>query len=69
MVCIYIYIYIYIYIIYFNQKGNIPILNVSSLKLVDKFNYLGSSVLSTENHINKLLSIAWSNIDRLLIIR
>ena len=32
----------------FNQRGNISTLNGSSLKLVDKFTYLGSSVSSTE---------------------
>ena len=37
----------------FNQKGDNSILNGGSLKLVDKFNYLGSSVSSTENDINK----------------
>ena len=33
----------------FNQTGDISTLNGSSLKLVDKFTYLGSSVSSTEN--------------------
>ena len=37
---------------YFNQKGDISTLNCSSLKLVDKFTYLGISVSSTENDIN-----------------
>ena len=32
----------------FNQRGDISTLNDSSLKLVDKFTYLGSSVSSTE---------------------
>ena len=32
----------------FNQRGEISILNGSSLKLVDKFTYLGSSVSITE---------------------
>ena len=32
----------------FNPRGDISTLNGSSLKLVDKFTYLGSSVLSTE---------------------
>ena len=41
----------------FNQTGDISTLNGSSLKLVDKFTYLGSSVSSTENDI-KTLSIA-----------
>ena len=36
----------------FNQRGDISILNGSSLKLVDKFTYLGSSVSSTETDIN-----------------
>ena len=31
----------------FNQEGDISTLNSGSLKLVDKFSYLGSSVLST----------------------
>ena len=36
----------------FNQRGDISTLNCSSLKLVDKFTYLGSSVSSTETDIN-----------------
>ena len=36
----------------FNQRGDISTLNDSSLKLVDKFTYLGSSVSSTEIDIN-----------------
>ena len=32
----------------FNQRGNISTLNGSSLKLIDKFTYLGTSVSSTE---------------------
>ena len=36
----------------FNQTGNISTLNGSTLKLVDKFTYLGSSVSSTETDIN-----------------
>ena len=32
----------------FNQTGDISTLNGSSLKLVDKFTYLGSSVSSTK---------------------
>ena len=35
---------------YFIHKGDISKLNGSSLKLVDKFTYLGSSVSSTETH-------------------
>ena len=34
----------------FNQTGDISTLNSSSLKLVDKFTYLGSSVSSTDRH-------------------
>ena len=36
----------------FNQTGDISTLNGSSLKLVDKFTYLGSSVSSTETDID-----------------
>ena len=36
---------------YFNQRGDISTLKSGPLKLVDKFNYLGSSVSSTENDI------------------
>ena len=43
----------------FNQTGDISTLNGSSLKLVDKFTYLGSSVLSTETDINTRLAKAW----------
>ena len=52
----------------FNQRGDISTLNGSSLKLVDKFTYLGSSVSSTETHINMLLAKAWTAINRLLFI-
>ena len=38
------------------------------LKLVDKFNYTGSNVSSTENDINTWLAKAWSSIDRLSVI-
>ena len=36
----------------YNQTGNITTLDGTSLKLVDKFTYLGSSVSSTENDID-----------------
>ena len=36
----------------FNQRGDISTLNGSSLELVDKFTYQGSSVSSTETDIN-----------------
>ena len=39
-----------------------------SLKLVDKFTYLGSSVSSTEKDIDTRLTKAWTAIDRLSII-
>ena len=52
----------------FNQRGNISTLNGSSLKLVDKFTYLESSVSSTETDISLLLAKAWTAIDRLSAI-
>ena len=52
----------------FNQRGNISTLNDSSLKLVDKFTYLGSSVSSTEIDINTRLPKPWIAINRLLVI-
>ena len=52
----------------FNQRGDISTLNGSSLKQVDKFTYLGSSVSSTETDINKRLAKAWTAIDRLSVI-
>ena len=54
---------------WFNQTVNISILNGSSLKLVDKFTYLGSRVSSTETDINMPLAKAWTAIDRLSVIR
>ena len=53
---------------YFNQRGDISTLNGSSLKLVDKFTYLGSSVSSTETNINMRLAKSWTTIDRLSVI-
>ena len=52
----------------FNQTGDISTLNGSSLKLVDKFTYLGSSVSSTETDIDTRLTKAWTAIDRLSVI-
>ena len=52
----------------FNQTGDISTLNGSSLKLVDKFTYLGSSVSSTETDIDMRLAKAWTAIERLLVI-
>ena len=51
----------------FNQAGDISALNGGSLKLVDKFTYLGSSISSTENDINTQLVKAWTAIDRLSV--
>ena len=52
----------------FNQTGNIFTLGCNSLKRVDKFTYLGSSVSSTEKDINTWLAKAWTAIDMLLVI-
>ena len=52
----------------FNQTSDISTLNGSSLKLVDKFTYLGSSVPPTETDINTRLAEAWTAIDRLSVI-
>ena len=52
----------------FNQKGNISTLDGTSLKLVDKFTYLGSSISSTEKDIDIRLTKAWTAIDRPSII-
>ena len=52
----------------FNQTGDISTLNGSSLKLVDKFTYLGSSVSSTETNINTWLAKAQATIDWLSVI-
>ena len=53
----------------FNLRGNISTLNGDSQKVVDKFTYHGSSVLSTENDINARLAKIWTAIDRLSVIR
>ena len=50
---------------YFNQRGNISTLNDTSLKLVDKFTYLRSSLSLTETDINTQLAKAWTAINRL----
>ena len=52
----------------FNQTGDISTLDGSSLKLVDKFTYLGSIVSSTEKDIDMRLTKAWTSIDKLSII-
>ena len=53
---------------YFNQKGDISTLSGGSLKLVDKFKYLGGSISSTENDIHLRLAKAWTAINRISII-
>ena len=51
-----------------NQAGDISTLNGSSLKLVDKFTYWRSSVLSTETDIDTRLAKAWTAIYRISVI-
>ena len=53
---------------WFNQTGDISTLNGSSLKLVDKFTCLGSSVSSTETDIDTRLTKAWTAINSLSVI-
>ena len=48
-----------------NQTGDISTLNSSSLKLVAKFTYLGSSVSLAKTDINMWLAKAWTAINRL----
>ena len=52
----------------YNQTGDISSRDGTSLKLVDKFTYLGSSVSSTEKDIDTRLTKTWTVIDRLSII-
>ena len=52
----------------FNQASNISTLEGTSLKLVDKFTYLGSSISSTEKDIDTWLTKAWTAIDKLSTI-
>ena len=51
-----------------NQAGNISTPDGTSLKLVDKFTYIGSSVSSTEKDIDTQLMKAWTAIDKRSII-
>ena len=44
----------------FNQRGDISTLDGSSLKIVDKFNYLKGSISSTERDIYTQLAKAWT---------
>ena len=52
----------------FNQTGDISTQEGTSLKLVERFTYLGSSVSSTEKGIDTWLTKAWTAIDKLSII-
>ena len=52
----------------FNPRGDISTLNGCSLKLVNKFTYLGNCVSSTETDINTQLAKAWTTNDRLSVI-
>ena len=52
----------------YNQTGDISTLDRTSLKLVDKFTYLGNSVSSTEKGMDTRLTKAWIAIDKLSII-
>ena len=52
----------------FNQAGDISKLGSSSVKLVDKFTYLVSSVSSTENNVDTRLKKTWTAIDKLSIL-
>ena len=52
----------------FNQTGDISTLNGGSLKSVDKFMFIGSSISSTEYNINIRLVKAWTAINWLLSI-
>ena len=51
----------------YNQTGDISTLDGTSLKLIDKFSYLGSSVSSTEKDIDTWLMKAWTAIDHMEI--
>ena len=51
-----------------NQTGDIFTLGGSSLKLVDKFSYLGSSVSSTKKDIDMWLTKVWTAINKLSVI-
>ena len=53
--------------IYFNQAGHNSTQEGTSLKLVDKFTYLRSSVSSTEKDIDTPVTKAWASIDKLSI--
>ena len=48
----------------YNQTGDISTLDGTSLKLIDKFPLLGSSISSAKKDINTRLMKAWIAIDR-----
>ena len=50
-----------------NQASDISTLEGTSMKLVDKFSFLGSSVSSTEKDIDTRLTKTWTAIDKLSI--
>ena len=52
----------------YNQTGDISTVDGTSLKLVDKFTYLGSSVSSIEKDIDMRLTKTWTAFNRLSII-
>ena len=52
----------------YNQTGDISTLDGTSLELVDKFTFLGSSISSTEEDIDSRLKKAWTAIDMLSVI-
>ena len=52
----------------FNQRRDVSTLNGSSLKLVDKFTYLGSGISSTEMDLKTVLAKAWTAIHRQSVI-
>ena len=64
---LHVYAYKTVYM-FFNQRGYTSTLNGSSLKLVDKFTYLESSVSSTEKDIYTRLAKAWTINGRLSVL-
>ena len=63
------YIYLFTFsALFMKLGGDISTVDGTSLKQVDKFTYLGSSVSSTEKDIDKRLTKAWTAIDKLSII-
>ena len=60
--------FLFILYFYLNQECDISTQEGTSLKLVDKFTYLGSCVSSTEKDIGTRLTKAWSAMDKLSIM-